>query len=166
MKASLDKLTRSLRECFVSELLRRSRPVCFLPIRWGATPLPAQRCDCTCEDGGEGEGWVRIVSTAPVVAGRPRAGCGVVAWDVRVELGLWRCAPSLGEDGSVPSDAIYDAHASQMHKDVLAIQGVFTCCDWLAQADYVVETISPSGPNGGCVGVIGTAVIRLGGCGC
>lgn len=169
-RKSLDGMATALRECFVSELTRRSRPVCFLPVIWGAAPLPAQRCDCACEDSGEGEGWIRVVGMNPVTAGNRRmsGGCGVVGWDVRVELGVWRCAPRMSDEGVAPSDAEYMESTSRFFDDVQAIQAVFSCCPWFTETgtDHMVEGIVPSGPSGGCAGVIGTTVIRMGGCGC
>lgn len=169
-RKSLRGMATALRECFVGELIKRSRPVCFLPIIWGASPLPAQRCDCTCEDNGEGEGWIRVVNIAPLTHTRNRGmgGCGVVGWDVRVELGVWRCAPRLDESGQPPSDGEFDGYAFGMFDDVKAIQATLTCCDWFTDTgtSHTVESIAPSGPMGGCVSVIGTTVIRMGGCGC
>lgn len=170
MSASLWGMARSLRECLASELIRRERPVCHLPIIWGSSPLPAQRCDCTCEGGGEGEGWVRVTTLAPIAAqARARTGgCGVLGWDVRVELGVWRCAPTPDDNLNPPTDAEYDRFAQAMFKDTMAIQAALTCCSWFQDKgiSHAVDPITPSGPLGGCAGVIGATNVRFNGCGC
>lgn len=169
------QLLDGLRTCLVGELIKKSRPVCNLPVIWGSSPLPAQRCDCTCEDGGEGEGWVRLVSSTPIPppTGTNRAriamtGCGTLGWDLRIEFGVWRCAPTLDDQGNPPGDEEYAVHTKHMLADMHALQSAWDCCEWLknSTSGKSFDSIIPSGPMGGCSGVIGTGVIRLEGCGC
>lgn len=160
----------ALRTCLATHLVTMARPVCHLPIIWGAAPLPAQRCDCECDHDGQGEGWLRVVSfTALPGAGRGHySGCPGAGWEAVIEAGLWRCALTLDEAGNPPPDTDYDAHTRLMLADARALTAAWECCTWFTDkgVDRVLNTVVPSGPSGGCVGVIATGRVRLGGCGC
>lgn len=164
------KTLEGLRACLATHLVTMSRPVCNLPIIWSDHPLPAQRCDCECADGGQGEGWLRVVSfTGLPGPGRGRyGGCPGAGWEAVIEVGLWRCALTLDEQGNPPADADFDAHTRLILADARAVTAAWECCDWFDEhdVDRVLNTVAPSGPSGGCVGVIATGRVRLGGCGC
>lgn len=159
----------ALRECLATHLVTVQRPVCHMPLLWADHPLPAQRCDCTCPGGGQGEGWIRVVSfTGLSGAGRGLGGCPNGGWDAVVEIGLWRCAPTLDDAGNVPEDEEFDTYTRGMLTDARALTAAWECCDWFKAAgvDRRLEQVVPSGPQGGCAGVIATGRIRLDGCGC
>ena len=159
-----------LRTCVATQLVETSRPVCNLPIIWGSAPLPAQRCDCQCADGGEGEGWIRYTALTNVPGpGRGTyTNCPSPGWDAQVEVGVWRCALTLDEAGNPPSDDDYDAHTQLMLDDMRALMQAWECCTWWKEnrADRVLNQVVPSGPAGGCVGVIASGMVRLNRCLC
>lgn len=170
MRQSPWQVLEGLRSCVATQLVTTSRPVCNLPIIWGSSPLPAQRCDCTCADGGQGEGWIRYTALTNVPGpGRgPYNACPSPGWDAQIEVGLWRCALTLDEAGNPPSDADYDELTQLMLDDVRALTRAWECCDWWRETriDRALNSVVPSGPSGGCVGVIASGMVRLGGCGC
>jgi len=169
---------KSLRECLRSQLVNVGNPVCHIPVIWSEAPLPAQRCDCECGAGRNGEAWVRITrieQTPRPVARGPRGGrtmgryfpdiCngGVRVWDVQIEMGVWRCAPTLDPQGTAPDDDTYDAHTQLTLNDLAALTRTWQCCQWLQDRDYPhqLETLTPSGPSGGCSGVIGAGRVQI-----
>lgn len=163
----------ALRECLRERLEASGNPVCFLPMVWGDAPMPAQRCECECENGGNGEAWIRLVRVeqmAPEVgrrsggrAGIPDDVCGSRLWNVHLEMGVWRCAPGLDDDGVPPEDDTYDAHSGLMLRDMGAITRTWECCEFLERrnVDRRLEAVVPSGPLGFCSGVIGTGRVVL-----
>lgn len=152
----------ALRQCMVLQLLEINRPVCFLPIYWGDSPISSQRCQCECPDGGQGEGWIRLVRVdqvaLPGATGRNRSGylpenCAESALDVVIEMGVWRCAPAL--DVEPPADGVYDENTFGMIDDMAALQRAWRCCDWFDKRGIrrQFNQSIPLGPQGGCVGV-------------
>lgn len=170
----------ALRECLRAQLVDVGNPVCHLPVIWGDSPLPAQRCDCECGAWGNGEGWVRItrVEQTPRLPGRtagrrPGAGSrywpdvcsgGVLVWDTQIEMGVWRCAPTLdGTTGAPPGDDEYDAHTQTILNDMAALTRTWACCTYLQDREipHQVETVVPSGPAGGCSGAIASGRVEI-----
>jgi len=170
----------ALRECLRSQLVNVGNPVCHLPVIWGEAPLPAQRCDCDCGSGRNGEGWVRVtrVEQTPRLPGRGSGrrntggsrywpdvcSGGVRVWDTQIEMGVWRCAPTLDDvTGAPPSDEEHDAHTQLTLNDLAALARTWACCTWLQDREYPhqVETITPSGPSGGCSGVIAAGRVEI-----
>lgn len=160
----------ALRTCIVTQLVHVQAPVCFFPVIYADHPLPAQRCDCTCEGGGHGEAWVRMVKvdratavrtrTRPSAPGMVDNDCGDRRWVFTVEVGVWRCAPTLDDNGNPPDDADYDTHTQAMLNDAVALERAWRCCDFIENLPLItahqLDTIAPSGPAGGCVGTIAT----------
>lgn len=156
----------ALRECMVQQLIEIGRPVCNLPIYWGDAHMPAQRCTCECADGGQGEGWIRVVrvdaAAQPGTSTNSRylaTNCVVPEMVVTVEVGVWRCGVVLNDDGSVKADAVYDEHAMGMVDDMAALQRLWGCCGWFEARPNVkrqFDTSMPLGPSGACTGVVVT----------
>lgn len=170
MRKSPWQVLDGLRTCVATQLITTSRPVCNLPIIWGSSPLPAQRCDCTCDNGGQGEGWIRYtaLTNIPGPGRSPYGACPSPGWDAQIEVGVWRCALTLDDAGNPPSDGDYDDHTQLMLDDVRALTRAWECCSWWSDArvDRVLNTVTPVGPSGGCVGVVASGMVRLSGCGC
>lgn len=167
----------ALRECLRERLEAAGNPVCYLPMVWGDAPLPAQRCECECQNGGNGEAWVRLVrleQTDRDVRRRrggpvPQDVCGSRLWNIHLEMGVWRCAPGLDDEGAPPEDDTYDAHTGVMLRDMGAVTQTWECCEFLERRDIErrLDTVSPAGPLGLCAGVIGLGrVVLEGPCPC
>lgn len=166
------KVASALATCTADKLLDLSDPVCELPVIWSAHPTPADVCDCEC-DGGHGQGWVRYAQLTPMP--RPaklahNSSCSG-GYDATIEIGVHRCAPTLDtttHPPTRPSVAEQEAYAKARMKDMRALMAAWTCCDALQSADVTGELmqIVPTGPQGGCGGVVLTGRLRLTGCPC
>lgn len=120
----------------------------------GGRPPPADWC-CTGEDGGgptEGMAWARInrrypSSSFPSPDTLSRR-CGAGAWAAEIELGVYRCAHVLGEDGTPPAPELVTADALMCDADAAAMQAAICRLRW----PYAFGGWSTLGPSGGIVG--------------
>lgn len=120
----------------------------------GAGPPPADWC-CrhTGPDGTDGEGmaWVRLVrrypSTRFPAPDTTPARCGA-SWAVDVELGVYRCAHTLDDQGNPPTAAEMTADALMVNDDAHSLLRAACRVRW----PYVIGAWTPLGPSGGCVG--------------
>lgn len=162
------KVLQALRQCVADRLATVSTPVCELPIIWSDHRDPADICDRECDNGGSGQGWIRLVRMAP----RPRpakfppSGCGA-GWTATVEVGVHRCAPA-GVKDERPTPQEKEAYAQARLKDMRALLAAWECCDWFTEheVDRTALEVVPTGPQGRCGGVIATGQIELTGCSC
>ncbi|WP_367139612.1 hypothetical protein [Saccharothrix sp. HUAS TT1] len=172
-------LLRVLRTCAATQLGLVRRSVCAFPIVVGATAPPADRCDCTCRPPGstaqgQGQAWIRFVTgrTVPRTAanGRqlPADVCGGLSWALTVELGVYRCWPTLDQHRNPPSDAAYDKASHGMTRDQAALRRAVACCAPLARKSvpWNIDQAGPMSPSGGCVGVYQTATFTRDDCTC
>ena len=83
----------ALRDCLERQLRVIGRPVCRLPITFHQSLPAADACDCFCDDGGQGQDWVRWVQTEPAQSGANVMGspCADGLVDITVEAGVYRC---------------------------------------------------------------------------
>lgn len=163
----------ALRTCTARQLGHVDRPVCRFPLFFGATPFAAAECDCTCDGGGQGSAWIRLASLTPVATSSSRnqlvvEPCSHGNYQVAVEIGVWRKAVLLDDDGGTAPDSVYDAHTRGLLDDTAALRRALQCCDWLQRRElpWSIDSISPIGPEGGCVGVALTARITNQSCAC
>lgn len=165
----------ALRQCAVLQLLEIGRPVCFFPIYWGDSPIAPQRCTCECDNGGQGEGWIRLVRVDNVTTAAPPGRsssrtnylpekCAETALDTVIEMGVWRCAANI--EATQPADGVFDDHTSGMVDDMAALQRAWRCCEWFADRNIKRQFTQsiPLGPAGGCVGVSVTGRALLSNC--
>lgn len=159
------KILNALRGCVVEHLFEISTPVCELPIIWSDHRDPADACDCDCADGGTGQGWIRYTRLAPkpVAAKLAHTRCGG-GWVATVEVGIHRCAPA-GVKNERPTPQEKELYAQDRIKDMRALLAAWECCDWFAEHDVTRQAVEviPTGPQGGCGGVIATGQIELSG---
>lgn len=156
----------NLKRCLEHQLRMIKRPVCRIPITFHESMPAADGCDCFCEDGGQGQGWVRWVDTAPSKAAANTAGsaCADGIFDVIVEAGLYRCWP-VPELGPLPEAEEQDAALGLM-LDSMALRKSLQCCPAFAGEPWELVRAEPTGPLGGCIGsVIQARFIRYD-CGC
>lgn len=112
-----------------------------------------------CEDGGMA--WARLAGISPVEQTDPFAQC-FTEYEVVVELGVLRCAPTLHEDNTLPTMEEHVAAAMQQNADMGMMQNILTC--WTAPPSFsrmAIGTFTPVGPDGMCVGGFWTARWRL-----
>lgn len=110
-------------------------------------------CEC-------GQVWVRVKRLTPVYPkdhkGRVApAGCGPIAWDAALGLGVIRCLAGMADDGTPPSDMDVTADGLAMLDDYLAVKDLLNS-DLLTRIRPAI-TLRPAywepiGPEGDCAG--------------
>lgn len=150
-----------------TRLLQAERPVCRMPLVWKSTYPPADACDCRCEGGGHGQGWVRFVGANSVTLARGNTCVSML--DVVVEAGIYRCAPTPGDGETTIPAAVEEQHTLDMLVDTEAMRRGVRCSSWFKDKDLdqpAIQAIQTIGPSGGCTGVVVVGVVRLDGTGC
>lgn len=111
----------------------------------------------------DGQAWVRIVRTYPVLPGEfpdgrgtpldPGADAGAF-WAVELGVGTARCAPSPDDQGYPPTAAELERSAAELHDDAARIRRVLLCeLQDVASVEAVwIGEQTSVGPSGGCVG--------------
>lgn len=143
-----------------AQLLLANRPVCKFPLYWGADRPPADQCTCKCADGGQGVGWGRWVQSTPAPDVGPRAAavpieCSGGKWAVTLEFGVYRCYPTLSDDGKPPEEIVIDRASQGFHDDAAALRRGVRCNQWLIEKELPWAFVGefPLTPAGGCAGV-------------
>lgn len=173
-------LLDELRSSAAAQLGLVQRPVCHFVIYAADHPLPADLCDCECDevtiDGhdirGQGVGWVRFVRATTMLSGSAllaevtASPCSGYRLLVTVEIGVYRCAPTLDETGHPPDDPTIDHYSAGASQDVLALHRTFLCSDGLRDEDtsWQITDIAHRGPAGGCVATVVTAQVARANC--
>ena len=159
MAARRDKMIlpalHALKLCAVAQMVAAERPVCSAFLYFSDHYPPAIGCDCTCDHGGQGTLWVRLVQGSGVATDRALPlDCAGGRFEFTVEVGVWRCAP-VSENATAPVDPGATWPDGMMH-DLAALRRAVLCCDWLAERDVVpfITTMQPVGPSGGCVAAV------------
>lgn len=140
--------------CRELRLADRPEP-CFCGVLGGSI-VPLDYCQ-PCSDGGKcGMAWVRATSLGhdDFVLGRERlrrksSACATPLF-VTLEVGVARCAPTLDEQGDLPSMAEQFDAAQGQTLDMLAALKAVRCYDSIT--NYDLHTWTPMGPEGGCLG--------------
>ncbi|SCG15529.1 hypothetical protein GA0070610_1763 [Micromonospora echinofusca] len=111
----------------------------------------------------EGQAWVRIVRTYPVLAGEFPNGRGTplddgadpgAFWAVELGAGTARCAPTPDDQGFPPTAAELERSAAELADDAGRIRRAVLCeLRKVPAVDEVwIGEQSSVGPSGGCVG--------------
>jgi hypothetical protein len=123
-----------------------------------AAPVPFDSCESAgdCADGCEGQLWGAI-QLIQRVAQPAAAGVGVCeAYTFTAQVGAVRCAAVSHEDGTPPSVDAVQRDAARQAVDADGIRYAIACCPTRSQrlidAGIVLESWTPLGPQGGCVG--------------
>lgn len=148
-------LLRAIRTCAAEQFAICGRLPCRFPITWHEQLPPADACDCECADG-QGQAWVRWVSTEPAKLSSSgalsAAGCGDGTYDITLELGVYRCWPVPGE--AKPLDETDEEHAALgLLLDAAAIRRALLCCESLEDRSWELIKEEPIAHSGGCTGV-------------
>ncbi|MEH1014610.1 hypothetical protein V6U90_16050 [Micromonospora sp. CPCC 206060] len=111
----------------------------------------------------DGQAWVRIVRTYPVLPGEFPNGRGTpldgggdpgAFWAVELGVGTARCAPSPDDAGNPPTATELERAAAELADDAGRIRRSVLCelvKEPAAEAVFIGEQ-SSVGPSGGCVG--------------
>lgn len=101
-----------------------------------------------------GMAWVRLVSAVPSAtfpAAEVRVNNCATTLAFEGELGLFRPAPIIEEDGELPSDEAHIAAANAQYDDIELMYRVFNRVK--SQIEFlIVRQYTPVGPQGGVVG--------------
>jgi hypothetical protein len=101
-----------------------------------------------CDNGGMA--YSRLVGIEPIVTS---AGRCAVEFSVTVEIAILRCAPMIGEEGELPTEAEQLAASMLQNFDMGLLHKVLTCCAVPASfTDQTLGPFTPIGPDGGCIG--------------
>lgn len=156
---------RSLRLCAAEQFGLAGRVPCRFPITWGIGTPPADACDCRCDVGGQGQAWVRWVSTAPANMGGTGGDCADGTYEITVELGVYRCWP-IPERGPL-DEGEEELAAMGMLLDAAAIRRAFACCPDLDEyQSWELTNEEPMERQGGCTGVTAQARVIVSDCAC
>jgi hypothetical protein len=98
-------------------------------------------------------------------------GCPPPILAATVTVSLFRCAPTVDDDGIPPSCDALLASAAGWDTDVAAIRRALAChlADLADQGriiGYIIGGTSPVGPDGACLGADTTITIGIPNCGC
>jgi hypothetical protein len=147
-------LTTKLASCLCAELAKSGGPEpCFCGILPGdsvaydyCSPCAGDQC---------GMAWVRLAAVVPMpsntAGGLTLPGRCAPALVGVFEVGVLRCAPTLGEDGELPSMADQLDAAELQASDMGAAGRAAACCFTDGRIVTVGEW-TPIGPLGGCLG--------------
>lgn len=148
-----------------AQLGATGRPVCGFAIYMAGHPMPADGCDCECDGGGQGTGWVRLVhgataATSGVTRLNPCEGAALL---VSVEVGVHRCGPVADEAGVVCAEAV-ETYSAGMCCDLTALHRAFLCAPGASDRRWQVTQMQVLGPAGGCAAAVVTAQLPAENC--
>lgn len=136
---------------------------------------PADLC-CQAEVDGEtreGQAWVRVARIYPTTGRFPQQAvdrqiCATGGWAAELEMGAWRCAATVDDDGSPPACGDVTRDALVALSDAAAMRRAARCCfpDEKGDPPAVVGEWVPLGPNGGCTGGTLTLTAQFYDCAC
>lgn len=108
-----------------------------------------------------------LVSRSQTATRQTARACPFPAWAVVFRIGIIRCSPVGGNDGSMPTCTDWNSSASQMFIDSAAIREA-SCCFrsyWFSTGDpgmdVLIDRQSTNSPQGGCVERFGTLVAQF-----
>lgn len=158
----------ALLTCFCAQLAANPNPPAQCCLRWGnsADALFGTLEDECCQ----GLAYVRLASVYPTgnafpspETDSPVNGCGVQAWAVQLEMGVFRCA-SVGTVETVPTCAEWTSLSTQMVLDVQAMRLAICCLQDLLDFDtgsMAVGAATPGPTDGACASISQSIQILL-----
>lgn len=137
---------------------------CFCGLVGGQQAI-ADHCACNAKSEC-GQAWVRLVSiyaydTQVTTPARAAACNSPLA--AQIELGVYRCIPTMAADGTPPSVVEQTNQVLGQVADAAAMVAAMACCDAVTQRTHVIGTYSPrdSGDCGGGVWPLTVALAQL-----
>lgn len=142
---------QDLSVCLCAQLeIDGSSTLCFCGVTPGEQVAHEYMGDCDdCS-----MAWVRVSAIYPasgvgqinIAPGNCQSLTGV-----DIEMGIARCNPVGGPDGSPPTQEELLAAAEQQIKDAMTMWRAIICCQG-EEADWIIGQYQPFGPDGGTVG--------------
>lgn len=146
-------LLEALKDCLCTQLATDGNPVCECCLVVSDELPPMTGCDCVCESG-QGKAWARFVSAD--FQQDELTKCPVGPWQVRFQLGVYRCV------SSEPTCETGTLEAEMIAEDLATLQRAVACCPALGGRRWTFGNIQIIGPSGGCVGVAVEVVTEFG----
>lgn len=117
----------------------------------------------------DGQAWITIGDTYPVSTFPARLEtverCPRTEMAQQYVVGVYRCAPVMGENGEPPSCEELDAAAFRQTQDAQIIRKAIRCAmAAMPRTRYLLTTGSPLPPRGGCMGYAQTLLVALDDC--
>jgi hypothetical protein len=132
---------------------------CFCRVAvYPSAPVPSDSCEAAgdCADGCEGQLWgaIQLIQRVQQPASAGTGACE--AYTFTAQVGAVRCAAIPHEDGTPPDIDAVQRDAARQAVDADGIRYAIACCPArprrLIDAGIVLESWTPLGPQGGCVG--------------
>jgi hypothetical protein len=146
-------LATQLASCLCAELTAAGGPEpCFCGVLAGDS-VAFDYCS-PCEGNACGMAWVRLAAVAPLqsaVGNTIAIGRCSPSLVATFEVGVLRCAPTLTEDGGLPSMAD-QLDAAELQASDMAAAGRAAACCFTDGRLVIVGAWTPVGPQGGCLG--------------
>lgn len=145
------------------EFGRSDRPVCRCAYAT-SNPEPVAGCDCETGTGVDGgEAWLHVGTAYPSTSFPLPAEvwepCPPSSLAVVLTAGVWRCAPTLDDQGQAPAPAEVAAAITGQWQDRLILTRAVQCAlDGLGR-QYVIGLWEPQPPLGGRMG--GTLAVTV-----
>lgn len=154
MANSITPLLDALKLCLCVQLAADGNAVCECCIVFGEEAPPMSgRCDCVCEEG-QGFAWTRLIDTSWSENNLMK--CPIGFWEVRIELGVYRCVSSEQTCVDTTTDS------AKLADDAASLSRAVLCCEALSGKRWRPVSTTVIGPLGGCVGIALEIVVELG----
>lgn len=158
----VSELLDELSQCLCSALEDTSAGTpCFCGIVSGPQAI-ADHCGC---DGMNqcGQAWVRLDTMyahgQPITQPAPSPSCTSPLAAV-IELGVYRCIPTLNDSGEAPDLAALTNAAMTATSDAAAMVTAMNCCDYLTKRPHVIGRYTPR-EGGDCGGGVWPVTVAL-----
>lgn len=166
--SQVQEMSATLRDCLMTELALRPNPpaeTCLVPGEDGRTFLSIGTGEDRCC---AGFAWVRVAGVTPAIPSpnTDTGNCGVVSWQLDLEMGVARCAP-FGSTGAGPTCDQWAETFTQVQSDAEAMRAALCCLHPQVESSRSFPTAwQPFGPDGGCTGGIMGVSLQLDDCDC
>lgn len=166
-------VAQNLLACLCFELNSRPNPPQICCLRGGEAVI--QDAGILLDECCKGQAYVRIVGVSPTGHGGeapfpspstdfPVTGCGVPAWNLVLEVGVFRCAPT-GSANLPATCAAWNTAVALQQQDMVAVKAAICCLiATLDPQSVAIGTWEPQGPDGGCLGSTWQITVEVDNC--
>lgn len=158
----LGEVLEGLRDCLCGQLTDgMGGAPCFCGLVGGRKAI-ADRCSCD-GDNQCGMAWVRLDRIYPYegqVTQPARTPSCVTPLAAVVELGVYRCIPTVGADGEGPTVVQQTNQTLTQLADAGALFAAVKCCDAVTKRSHVLGTYTPR-DDGDCGGGLLTVTVAI-----
>lgn len=131
--------------CVCAQLAAEGRPAVECCQTAGDTSMAS--CDCV-SGGANGRAWARF--TGATFSDRAPSRCPLGLWVANFQVGVSRC---IADNEAVSDCELSTADAGIVAADAGSLTKAIQCCGFDSR-HWVLGSVNPIGPAGGCVGVV------------